>query len=220
MLQVSSRARERSPTVASQPFSLPINPISDLSNAAVCKMLEEVCTITPHIVPKCSDQCLPLLWHQDLHDGNIFVSDEGKVTSIIDWQGVNILPLFLTIRKPQFLDVADNAQLFELPKDMKKMPLSTRSEIWERYSKTMLQGYYLAHFRGNAPTVAAIHDDKQINRYEDRLEIMHELPTATMPMNLCSETHYFECSRIGRGSPEMTKSSLLLHVRSTSTMMN
>lgn len=126
-------------------------------------MLEEVCTITPHIVPGSPDQCLPLLWHQDLHDGNIFVSDEGKVTSIIDWQGVSILPVFLTIRKPQFLDVADNAQLFELPMDLKQMPHSVRSEIWERYSKTMLQGYYLAHFRENIPGVAAIYDDKQIN---------------------------------------------------------
>lgn len=85
------------------------------------------------------------------------------MTSIIDWQEANVLPLFLTIRKPQFLHLADDAQLFELPKDLKEMSPSVKSETWERFNKTMLQGYYLAHFRENIPTVAAIYDDKQIN---------------------------------------------------------
>ena len=163
LLQIRSRAREGTPVVTSRPFSFPIKPISDLSNAAVCRMLEVVCTITPNIVPRSPDHCLPLLWHPDLHDGNIFVSDEGKVTGIIDWQDANVLPLFLTIRKPQFLDLADDAQLFELPKDLKEMSPSVRSETWERFNKSMLQGYYLAHFRGNIPAVATVYDEKQIN---------------------------------------------------------
>ncbi|OAL34630.1 hypothetical protein AYO20_06047 [Fonsecaea nubica] len=163
LLQISSRAHEETDVVPSRPFSFPIKPVSDLSNAAVRQMLELVRTITPHIVPRSPDHCLPLLWHRDLHDGNIFVSDEGKVTSIIDWQDANVLPLFLAIRKPQFLDLADDAQLFELPKGLKEMPLSVRSETWERFNKTMLQGYYLSHFRENIPPVAAVYDDKQIN---------------------------------------------------------
>ena len=84
------------------------------------------------------------------------------MTSIIDWQDANVLPLYLTMRKPQFLDLADDAQLFELPKDLKEMSLSMRSETWERFNKSMLQGYYLGHFRENIPAVAAVFDDKQI----------------------------------------------------------
>ena len=95
--------------------------------------------------------------------GYIFISNEGKVTSLIDWQDANVLPLFLTLRKPQFLDLADDAQLFELPKGLKEMSPSVRSEIWERFNKSMLQGYYLAHFRENLPAAAAVYDDKQIN---------------------------------------------------------
>ncbi|KIW77969.1 hypothetical protein Z517_07802 [Fonsecaea pedrosoi CBS 271.37] len=163
LLQISSRAHEGTDVIPSRPFSFPIKPVSDLSNAAVRQMLELVRTITPHIVPRSPDRCLPLLWHRDLHDGNIFVSDEGKVTSIIDWQDANVLPLFLAIRKPQFLDLADDAQLFESPKGLKEMSLSVRSETWERFNKTMLQGYYLSHFRENIPPVAAVYDDKQIN---------------------------------------------------------
>ncbi|EXJ77593.1 hypothetical protein A1O3_09820, partial [Capronia epimyces CBS 606.96] len=104
LLQIRSRAHKETAIITSRPFSFPVKPVSDLSNAAVCQMLQLVRTVTPHIVPLSPDHCLPLLWHRDLHDGNIFVSDEGKVTSIIDWQDANILPLFLTIRKPQFLD--------------------------------------------------------------------------------------------------------------------
>ncbi len=163
LLQIRSRAREGTPAVNSRPFSFPIKPVSDLSNAAVCRMLETVCAITPHLVPRSADQCLPLLWHPDLHEGNIFISNEGKVTSLIDWQDANVLPLFLTLRNPQFLDLADDAQLFELPKGLKEMSPSVRSEIWERFNKSMLQGYYLAHFRENLPAAAAVYDDKQIN---------------------------------------------------------
>jgi hypothetical protein len=163
LLQIKRRAGEGSNAVNSRPFSFPIKPISDLSPAAVCQMLEALCRVSQHVVPQSADQCLPLLWHPDLHDGNIFVSEEGKVTCIIDWQDANVLPLFLSLRKPQFLDVADNALLFELPKDLKEMSPSVRSETWDRFNKSMLQGYYLAYFRENIPAVSAIYDDKKIN---------------------------------------------------------
>jgi aminoglycoside phosphotransferase (APT) family kinase protein len=65
-------------------------------------MLEAACASVQHIVPQSPELRKPLLWHPDLHDGNIFVSPEGKVTSIIDWQDANVPPLFLAIQKPQF----------------------------------------------------------------------------------------------------------------------
>jgi hypothetical protein len=84
--------------------------------------------------------------------------------------------LFLAVRKPQFLDVPNDARLFELPKDYKNMPPSVRSEIWERFNKSMLQGYYLAYFRENVPVAAAIFDDTQINPL--RRQIGHYVRTA------------------------------------------
>lgn len=52
----------------------------------------------------------PVLWHTDLHMGNIFVSDEDPTTivSIIDWQSISISPLFLQARFPEFLEVGDD----------------------------------------------------------------------------------------------------------------
>lgn len=48
----------------------------------------------------------PVLWHSDIHMGNIFVSenDPGKVTGFIDWQNTSIKPLFSQVGWPVFLD--------------------------------------------------------------------------------------------------------------------
>ncbi|WEW61565.1 hypothetical protein PRK78_007056 [Emydomyces testavorans] len=47
----------------------------------------------------------PCLWHDDLHDENIFVdpNDPSKVVGIIDWQSVNLLPLLDHNPDPAFI---------------------------------------------------------------------------------------------------------------------
>ncbi|KAM5435762.1 hypothetical protein MferCBS31731_006211 [Microsporum ferrugineum] len=51
----------------------------------------------------------PILWHTDLHLGNIFVSDDDptRIVSIIDWQYVTLGPLFLRATWPDFLKPND-----------------------------------------------------------------------------------------------------------------
>jgi len=53
--------------------------------------------------PSIQSSCL---WHDDLHVENIFVDpdDPTKVVGIIDWQSVELGPLFEHIRQPYFLD--------------------------------------------------------------------------------------------------------------------
>lgn len=48
----------------------------------------------------------PYLWHDDLHDDNIFVdpNNPGKITAIIDWQSCHVSPLFNHNADPAFLD--------------------------------------------------------------------------------------------------------------------
>lgn len=47
----------------------------------------------------------PYLWHNDLHDDNIFVDphNPGKITDIIDWQACHISPLFNHNPIPAFI---------------------------------------------------------------------------------------------------------------------
>lgn len=62
----------------------------------------------------------PVLWHTDLHMGNIYVSgkDPAKIVSLIDWQSIVISPLFLQARFPEFLPKEEDYALgtTELPK--------------------------------------------------------------------------------------------------------
>jgi hypothetical protein len=52
----------------------------------------------------------PVLWHTDLHMGNIYVShdDPVKIVSFIDWQSIVVSPLFLQARFPEFLPVGED----------------------------------------------------------------------------------------------------------------
>ncbi|KAF3000746.1 hypothetical protein E8E13_004170 [Curvularia kusanoi] len=62
----------------------------------------------------------PVLWHTDLHMGNIYVSEDDptQIVSIIDWQSIVIAPLFVQARFPLFLQVDEHYLLGtkELPK--------------------------------------------------------------------------------------------------------
>ena len=62
----------------------------------------------------------PVLWHTDLHMGNIYVSEQNpeEIVSVIDWQSVVVSPLFLQARFPEFLTVGEDYVLgtMELPK--------------------------------------------------------------------------------------------------------
>lgn len=62
----------------------------------------------------------PVLWHTDLHMGNIYVSEEdpANIVSLIDWQSIVVSPLFFQARFPEFLPVEEDYALgtSEFPK--------------------------------------------------------------------------------------------------------
>ncbi|KAL5348084.1 hypothetical protein ACLOAV_006564 [Pseudogymnoascus australis] len=57
-----------------------------------------------------SHNAQPIIWHSDLHMGNIFVSpnDQSRIISFIDWQSISILPAFLQAQWPEFLKQPKN----------------------------------------------------------------------------------------------------------------
>lgn len=83
----------------------------------------------------------PILWHTDLHLGNIYVSekDPTQIISIIDWQSISVKPLFLQATFPKFLKPNDDyicgAVQPQLPSDFddldiaeQKLAISTRDD--------------------------------------------------------------------------------------------
>jgi Phosphotransferase enzyme family len=125
------------------------------------RLLNQHRTAVPYLVPRsqgASDLSQPVLWHRDLHCGNIFISSTGTITGIIDWQGTAVLPLFLQAKIPQFLEVDSDSLLLELPDQFSSMPELDKTKIWNDYRQSMLQQYYLGSLRSTAPEVAQILD--------------------------------------------------------------
>ncbi|KAI2715813.1 hypothetical protein CBS147354_7196 [Penicillium roqueforti] len=62
--------------------------------------------IVDAIIPKDTSITNPYLWHDDLHDDNIFVDPDNpeRITGIIDWQSCRISPLISHNLDPAFLD--------------------------------------------------------------------------------------------------------------------
>ncbi|KAJ5284136.1 phosphotransferase enzyme family protein [Penicillium chrysogenum] len=62
--------------------------------------------IVDALIPKDTAITRPCLWHNDLHDDNVFVDPNNpeKITGIIDWQSCHISPLFNHNPDPAFLD--------------------------------------------------------------------------------------------------------------------
>lgn len=75
-------------------------------------LLEKASMILPILSqdPRVTDVSDSVLWHPDLHLGNIFVSptDPGKIEGIIDWQSSQACPLFIQAQFPEFLTPPKN----------------------------------------------------------------------------------------------------------------
>jgi hypothetical protein len=114
-----------------KPFSMLVTPVSDTSTNAISDMLRKLCAVIPHLVLASLSQQLPVPWHKDLHLGNIFISPEGKVSCLIDWQDCAVLPLFLAARVPQFIQLDAEDLGVELPKDLSDKPEGEQIDILE-----------------------------------------------------------------------------------------
>lgn len=66
------------------------------------KTLEAAMKIIPILAGHTSLQRFskPTLWHGNFHLGNVFVSDQDPttITSIIDWQFMTIMPVFMQVQ--------------------------------------------------------------------------------------------------------------------------
>jgi hypothetical protein len=59
-------------------------------------LLDQFLAVAPYVLPL-ETVSFPVLWHTDLHAGNIMIKSEGTpdVAAIIGWQGMGIAPLFM-----------------------------------------------------------------------------------------------------------------------------
>ncbi|EAU34264.1 hypothetical protein ATEG_05195 [Aspergillus terreus NIH2624] len=91
------------------------------------KTLQDYMKALPFLLPKDEEVSKPVLWHPDLHADNIFVNPNNptEIVSVIDWQAVNLSPLFLQARHPRLIEfdgpIPEGLQSIELPDNFEQL---------------------------------------------------------------------------------------------------
>lgn len=110
--------------------------------------LESSARLLRYLIPADPWICAPHIWHNDLHDENIFVdpANPTKITGIIDWQSTQAAPLFENTIDPGILDY-DGPSIESLEPPILPENFSTLSgaakaaELQLYYSKALLVAY-------------------------------------------------------------------------------
>ncbi|OJJ42503.1 hypothetical protein ASPZODRAFT_105245 [Penicilliopsis zonata CBS 506.65] len=75
------------------------------SKEAKLSVLQDLIKVSPYLIPRGEALSAGMIWHNDLHTENIFIDNvDCRITSIIDWQGVPIYPMFLATHHPSLID--------------------------------------------------------------------------------------------------------------------
>ncbi len=103
------------------------------------KLLRDYLEIARFLVPDVEEMNRPIIRHPDLAPGNIFVSDTGEITSLIDWQHCAVLPLVLHTLIPTHFRSRDG-QLPEFPHDFES--LSDEDKAGQRRINRTRENYF------------------------------------------------------------------------------
>lgn len=104
------------------------------------------CMVPPHGE---QDTHSPTLWHPDLHLDNIFVDPESRqITSIIDWQGATVMPMYLQCGIARAFEspyrVLNSWAVSDLPADYDSLDPVEKANIDLKRKTEMSHKYYEA----------------------------------------------------------------------------
>ncbi|GAB1743234.1 hypothetical protein NU219Hw_g9086t1 [Hortaea werneckii] len=92
------------------------------------------------------------LFHWDLRAPNFFVED-GRITSLIDWQDAWVAPLFMQERRPQLLEY-DGEMMLRLPDYFEAMEdIAEKAKVQAQVEKSILSWYYHRVIRERCPVL-------------------------------------------------------------------
>jgi hypothetical protein len=106
--------------------------------------------VVPYLVPEAEQLNIPTIRHPDLSPSNIFISDSGDISGIIDWQHTTILPIFLQAKIPKHFqnygdDDSENFQRPKLAEGFANMTSSEKEVEMERYRRRQVHYFYLGY---------------------------------------------------------------------------
>jgi hypothetical protein len=114
------------------------------------QVLRDYLNLVPLLVPKQARLSRPTIRHPDLSPSNIFVSDAGEITGLIDWQHTSVLPLFLQAKIPKHFqnwgdEESENFRAPQLPENFDDMEESEQICALETYRKRQMHYFYVGY---------------------------------------------------------------------------
>jgi len=113
--------------------------------------------VVPHIIPEGEELNKPTIRHPDLSPNNVFISESGDITGVIDWQHSAILPVFLQAKIPKHFqnygdEDSENFRPPKLPENFDSLIESEKEKEAELYRRRQLHYFYLGFTnRNNKP---------------------------------------------------------------------
>ncbi|KAG9683763.1 hypothetical protein KCU95_g13446, partial [Aureobasidium melanogenum] len=126
------------------------------------QVLRDYLNLVPLLVPEQAKLTKPTIRHPDLSPSNIFISDTGEITGLIDWQHTSVLPLFLQAKIPKHFqnwgdEDSENFRAPRLPESFDDLEESEQISALETYRKRQMHYFYVGYTeRHNKPHFEAI----------------------------------------------------------------
>lgn len=115
-------------------------------------LLDKYDAIIPYLPPSNPDLNRATLSHWDLRAPNIFVED-GRITSLIDWQDTWVGPLFMQERRPQLIEYHGEIML-RLPDYYETMEQKEeKAKLTDKVERSILYWYYGRETQKKNPTL-------------------------------------------------------------------
>jgi hypothetical protein len=119
------------------------------SPEAHLQLLEKYLKVAPSLMDIEPILTRPTLWHSDLHSSNLFV-DDGRIASVIDWQGSWAGPLFLQAQPSPLVDYQGDI-LLRRPENFDDLDSEHQTQIKQKILKSTLFQLYLLETEKRTP---------------------------------------------------------------------
>ena len=119
-------------------------------------LLEKFIGVAPYLLALDHRLLSPNIWHTDLHSSNLFI-DHGRISSVIDWQGVWAGPLLLQAQPPELVAYQGD-MIFKRPKNFEDLDDVSKSEVKQQIFKSTLLQLYLIETKEKNPRLAEAFD--------------------------------------------------------------
>lgn len=136
-----------------------------------CDLLRKAMLVLPVLSgdPRVLEGAGSVIWHTDLHLGNIYVSSDDPTTieGVIDWQSAQAVPLFIQAQFPEFLRPPKNysagAEIPSLPENYEELNPDQKEKVAEEQALAAQSKYYeMSCLAYNKPIYDAMKLDRRL----------------------------------------------------------